>query len=82
MLVSSQKLTKLCKETLVNLFLWLTLLSDSDEKVGKHSTTARPCSFKQCKVGMTKSQATVSHEVCDGTCSICGIPPRIPLLKI
>lgn len=70
-LVSSRKLTKLCKETLVDLVLWLTLLSDSDEKVCKRSTTSRPCSLKQYKVGLTKSQATVSHEDCDGTCSIC-----------
>ena len=60
------------KEILVALVLWLTLLSDSDEKVGKHSTTSRLCSFKPCKVGVTKSQATVYHEYCDGTFSICG----------
>ena len=59
------------KQTLVDLVLWLTLLSDSDEKVGKHSTTSCLCSFKPCKVGVTKSQTTVYLEYCDGTYSIC-----------
>jgi hypothetical protein len=78
-LVASRKFAKLCKEALIDLVLWLTLLPDSDEKVGKHSSTSLPCSFKQFKAGVTKSQVTASHEDCEGIYSICGFI-HIPLL--
>lgn len=67
MVLTSRKLNLLCKETPVDIILWLTLLSGSDEKVGKRNTTSRSCGFKKCKVGLTKSQSTVSHEDFDRT---------------